>query len=70
MKHWFSDKIIENVGWLSGGEKRDAVPGMLKSLANMWKLPSVKRMFISVEERSFRTYVTNAFETVNDCYIE
>lgn len=37
---------------------------------NVWKLPSVKRTFILVEERRSRRYMTDKLGTVNDSYIK
>lgn len=59
--------IEENV--LGSEERRDAVEGMSRSVTNVRILPSMKRAFISHEERWCRTYVTEVLAYVNNCYV-
>lgn len=42
--------------------------GMKITTANVWTLTSVRKAFISVEERWFQTYVSDEIGAVNDCY--
>lgn len=41
---------------------------MLRTATKVWALLLVKMTFISVEEKYFRKYVTDAVVSVHDCY--
>lgn len=43
--------------------------GSLGTVTKVWKLPSVSKTFMSVAERLFRTYMTDALAFTNHCYI-
>lgn len=53
VKHWFWDEFTVGEEELSCGGRRNAVVVMSGSASNIWTISSVKRMFISVEERCF-----------------
>lgn len=58
---------LEEYG-LDSVKKREMAVGISRTATNVWKLPSVRNMFISVDQGWFETYMTEAFEYVNDCY--
>lgn len=43
---------------------------MFRTTTNAWKLSSVRKTYISVDERWLRTYVTDEPGSANDCYAE
>lgn len=68
LKHWSRNEITVEEDGLSIGEIMDAVMEISRSSINALSLPFVKRTFLSVEERFFRTFVTEPLGSVNDCY--
>lgn len=68
-KHWSSDGVTVDKDLLSSGRGRDTVMRMSSSATNVWKLPSAKRTFISVEEGWFRMYVADTFRAEKDGYV-
>lgn len=70
MKHWAWREItVEEYGLGAEGREEDIL-GRLRTAASLRKLPSVRKMFILIDERWFRTYMTDALESVKDCFVE
>lgn len=57
----------ENV--LGGGQRRKVVTGVLRIATSVCRVPSVKKTFMSVNEKGFRTYVMDLFGYVNECEV-
>lgn len=62
VKFWFWDEVTEQDDEPSSEEEIDTMMGISRSATNVWTLLSTKRTFISVEEKWFWTYVTDALE--------
>lgn len=69
VKHWSWDEVTVEEDGQSSEERRGSVMSMSRTATRVWTLPSVGKTFISVDERWFRTYVTDAVGSVTDCYI-
>lgn len=54
VKHWSQDKVTIETDELSSEEKRGSVMSMSSSATRVRTLPSVGKIFISVDERWFR----------------
>lgn len=61
------DKVEEDQ--MRTGEMRETVLGMSRTETLVCKLPSLRRAFISVDERCSQTYLTDAFGSENVCYV-
>lgn len=44
--------------------------GISRTDSNVRTLPSMRKTFISIDERRCQTYVTDAHGTLNDCLVE
>lgn len=53
MKQWFSEEGTVEKNCMKTRKRRIAVMGMSRPMIQLWKLPSAKRMFTSVEEGWF-----------------
>lgn len=69
MKHFFWYEVTIEEDGLSSREREDAEMGMSKSQTSRWTLLSLRRMFITVEERCSRTYLTDSLGSLSDCYV-
>lgn len=65
---WFRKEVILEEIRLGSGERRNPIFGTLKTTTNVRKIPSVRTNLISVAKRWFRTYVMDAFGSVNNSY--
>lgn len=64
-KSW--EEITVGKDILGNGKRKEAVMGMSSTATNIWTLPLMRKNFIAVDEKRFRTYVTDALGSVNDC---
>lgn len=62
----FESVIVEDDG-LSSWKRINLVIEISRFATVVWTVPSVKRMFISVQERSSLTYVTGTIRALSDC---
>lgn len=69
MKHLTWDEVSVEEDRLSGWGRKHIVIGISRSATSKCTLSVVKRTIISVEERWFWTYVTDAHGSENDCCI-
>lgn len=69
IKHcsWEEDTVKEYS--LSSRKTRKAVMGMARPVTSVWALPSVRALFISLDEGRFRTYVMDVLGSVNVSYV-
>lgn len=61
---WEENKVKE--GNSSTGERTDVVIGMLRSASIVWKLPKVRRTFITVQKSSVWSYLRDKSEVVSN----
>lgn len=66
VKHCSREKVIVEEHGLGTEGRIDTVMGMSTTALNVLTLPSMRKKLISVDEMRFRTYVTNAFGSLND----
>lgn len=51
------------------GERMDLLMVMPKMVSRVWAPQMVRRITISLDEKWFQTFVTNALVSVSDCYV-
>lgn len=69
VKDWLLNEFTGDENGLGSGERTNVLMRMSRSSRIVRALSSVKRSFLSVEERQFRMYETGVLVAVEDCYI-
>lgn len=64
------ERVHRKADLLSSAERKEAVTGTLRTVTNVWTPPLVRKTFISLNEKLYRTYVTDALGSAKNCFVE